>query len=178
MPAVQIDPKLNMFYEDDWFGDPWRGPEVALLIHGLAESSRAWFGWVPWLSREFRVLRPDLRGFGRSTIPEKDLKWSIDVFVEDLRQFLDKLQIGPAHIIGAKLGGSVAFQFAAKYPECTRTLTVASGPVRVRSAGGSMNLLSIANRIRTVGIQVWAAETQRARLGSEAPRKNWIGGRR
>jgi 3-oxoadipate enol-lactonase len=168
MPKIQIAPAVSIFYEDDCFADPWRKPEVVLLVHGIAESSRAWIGWVPWLSREFRVLRPDLRGFGRSTVPPKDFKWSINVFVEDLKHFLEKLQIGVAHIIGAKIGGSIAFQFAAKYPEHTRTLTIVSGPVRVRGAGGSMDLLSIADRIRTVGLQAWAGETQRARLGSEA----------
>ena len=63
MPTIQIDPMLTLFYEDQWFGDPWNQPEVVLLIHGISESSRAWFGWVPCLSRDLRVLRPDWRGF-------------------------------------------------------------------------------------------------------------------
>ena len=171
MPTIKIDSSLTIYYEDDCFVDPWRKPEVVLLIHGIAESSRAWMGWVPWLSREFRVLRPDLRGFGRSTIPAMDFKWSINVFVEDLKNFLDKLNIDGVHIIGAKIGGSIAFKFAAEHAEYARTLTIASGPVRVRGTGGSIDLLSIADRIRTVGLQTWAGETQRARLGSEAPQE-------
>jgi len=171
MPTIKIDSSLTIYYEDDCFVDPWRKPEVVLLIHGIAESSRAWIGWVPWLSREFRVLRPDLRGFGRSTIPARDFKWSINVFVEDLKNFLDKLNIDGVHIIGAKIGGSIAFKFAAEHAEYARTLTIASGPVRVRGTGGSIDLLSIADRIRTVGLQTWAGETQRARLGSEAPQE-------
>jgi 3-oxoadipate enol-lactonase len=167
MPTVQIDPSLTTFYEDHCFGDPWQTHETAVLIHGIAESSRAWFGWVPHLSRHLRVLTPDLRGFGRSTAPPPDFRWSLDVFVSDLKRFLDRLNIGAAHIVGAKLGGSVAFQFAAEYPERTRTLTVVSGPVKVRGTGGSMDLLSIAGRIREMGLRKWAAETQRARLGSE-----------
>lgn len=174
MAKVQIDSSLTIFYEDDCFVDPWRKPEVTLLIHGIAESSRAWIGWVPWLGREFRVLRPDLRGFGRSSIPAPDFQWSINVFVEDLKLFLEKLGIAAAHIIGAKFGGSIAFQFAAEYPEYTKTLSVISGPVRVRGAGGSLDLLSIAERIRELGLQKWAAETQRARLGSEAPEEQVV----
>src|SRR5207248_2653363 len=42
MPAVQIDPTLSMYYEDDYFGEAWRQPEAVLLVHGVAESSRAW----------------------------------------------------------------------------------------------------------------------------------------
>jgi 3-oxoadipate enol-lactonase len=169
MPMAKIDPELTIFYEDHWFGDPWRKPEVGLLVHGLAESSRAWFGWVPHLTRELRILRPDLRGFGRSTIPERGLTWSIRTFVEDLKRLLDSLEIEAVHIIGAKLGGSIAFQFAADHPDRTLTLSVLSGPVKVRNTGGSMDLLSIPIRIRQVGVRQWAAETQRARLGSKVP---------
>jgi len=60
----------------------------------------------------------------------------------DLARFLDKLGIKTAHIVGAKLGGSIAYQFAADYPERTQTLAVVSGPVKARDAGGTMNLLS------------------------------------
>lgn len=169
MPTVQIDSSLTTFYEDHCFEDPWQQPEVAVLIHGIAESSCSWFGWVPHLSRHLRVLRPDLRGFGRSTVPPPDFRWSIDTFVLDLRCFLDRLNIGAVHIIGAKFGGSVAFQFAAEYPERTQTLTVVSGPVKVRGTGGSMDLLTIAGQIREVGLRKWAADSQRARLGSETP---------
>jgi hypothetical protein len=41
MPTVQIDPCLAMFYEDTCFADPWQTHETAVLIHGIAESSRA-----------------------------------------------------------------------------------------------------------------------------------------
>ena len=168
MPTIQIDPTLTLFYEDQWFGEPWNQPEVVLLIHGIAESSRAWFGWVPCLSRDLRVLRPDWRGFGRSTVPPADFKWSPAVLAADLKTFFDKLGIDSAHIVGAKFGGSIAFQFAADYPERTRTLSILSGPVRARATGGSMDLLSASAGLRELGSRGWAAKTQRARLGSEA----------
>jgi pimeloyl-ACP methyl ester carboxylesterase len=46
-----------------------RTPETAVLIHGNAESSIVWYAWMPRMGQEFRVLRPDLPGFGRSRIP-------------------------------------------------------------------------------------------------------------
>ena len=84
MPTVQVDSSLTLYYEDHTFADPWRKPEVVLLIHGVAESSRSWFGWVPHLAREFQVLRPDLRGFGRSTVPLQDFQWSPSALANDL----------------------------------------------------------------------------------------------
>jgi hypothetical protein len=37
----------DFFYRDDWFGEPWRKPETAVLIHGNAESSIVWYAWLP-----------------------------------------------------------------------------------------------------------------------------------
>ena len=167
--SVQLAPDLTMHYEDDYFGDPWLRPEVVLLVHGVAESSRAWYAWVPHLAAKLRVLRPDLRGFGRSTVPPPDYAWSTAAFAADLARFLDALDVESAHVVGAKLGGSIAIQFAADYPERTRSLAVVSGPVRTRDTGGSADLTSFPDLIRSGGVRAWAAQTQRARLGTEAP---------
>src|SRR5688572_20686836 len=108
MPFIQVDPTLSTYYEDDDLTDPWRVPKPVLLVHGMAESSRAWYAWVTHLSRWLRVLRPDLRGFGRSTVPDNaaDYPWSTTNFAADLVNFLDALDIDAVHIVGAKLGGS------------------------------------------------------------------------
>jgi pimeloyl-ACP methyl ester carboxylesterase len=66
----------ELFYRDDWFGAPWRKPEAAVLIHGNDESSIVWFGWVPRMGQEFRLIRPDLPGFGRSKVPA-GFEWSL-----------------------------------------------------------------------------------------------------
>lgn len=166
MPEVQFDPTLTVHYEDHCFAPPWRSSEVALLIHGMAESSRAWYAWVPHLARELRVLRPDLRGFGRSTAPPPGYPWSPAGFAADLARFLDALNVDKAHVVGAKLGGSIALQFAADYPERVRTLSVLSGPVRRQPGGPSDRRVS--ENISAKGLRAWVAETQRDRLGSVA----------
>jgi pimeloyl-ACP methyl ester carboxylesterase len=118
-----------LFYREDWLGEPWRKPETVLLIHGVYESGIAWFGWVPRMAQEFRLLRPDLPGFGASRIPAR-FEWSMGSLTGVLARFLDKVGVESVHVIGAKFGGSIAMQFAADYPQRTRTLVVASGPVR------------------------------------------------
>ena len=117
----------DLFYRDDWLGAPWVKPEVALLIHGNDESSVSWFGWIPRMAQEFRLVRPDLPGFGNSSIPQ-NFEWSMPSLATTLAQLLDRLGVDSAHIIGAKMGGAIAMQFAADYPRRTRTLTVVSGP--------------------------------------------------
>ena len=125
--ASPFDPQGGLFYRDDWLGEPWRTPETVLLIHGAYESGIAWFGWVPRLGQEFRVLRPDLPGFGNSRIPDK-FEWSLSNISSMLASLLDRVGVESAHVIGAKLGGSIAMQFAADFPQRTRTLVVVSSP--------------------------------------------------
>ena len=72
MATFQPTPNLTMHYEVDDFTDPWRKPETVLLLHGNAESGAAWYGWVPHLARHYRVVRPDMRGFGASTPMARD----------------------------------------------------------------------------------------------------------
>jgi pimeloyl-ACP methyl ester carboxylesterase len=127
---VSNEPKQDLFYRDDWFGEPWRKPETAVLIHGNDESSIVWYGWVPRMAQEFRVIRPDLPGFGRSNVPAR-FDWSLKSLATFIAQVMDKAGVDSAHIIGAKTGGAIAMQFAADYPARTRTLSVASGPASV-----------------------------------------------
>ncbi len=123
-------PAQELFYREDWFGEPWRKPEVAMLIHGNDESSVVWFGWVPRMAQEFRLLRPDLPGFGQSKVPA-GFEWSLPSLAAFIARVLDKAGVESAHIIGAKTGGAIAMQFAADFPSRTRTLAVASGPASV-----------------------------------------------
>ena len=132
-------PAEELFYREDWFGEPWRKPEVAMLIHGNDESSVVWFGWVPRMAQEFRLLRPDLPGFGRSKVPA-GFEWSLPSLATFIARVLDKAGVESAHIIGAKTGGAIAMQFAADYPTRTRTLAVASGPASVIKVSNPSNI--------------------------------------
>jgi 3-oxoadipate enol-lactonase len=126
-PTVALSPGLQLHYREDWLGAPWIEPEPALLIHGNLESGDVWFGWVPGMAQHYRVFRPDLPGFGQSTAPA-DFDWTLENLATVLADFLDKLGISSAHIVGAKTGGVIAMQFAAAYPQKTRSLVLASGP--------------------------------------------------
>lgn len=171
MPNLRIDDSLTIHYEDHYFGEAWLQPETVLLVHGVAESGRAWDQWVPHLSRRYRVVRPDLRGFGESTIPPAGFTFTPEGFAAELAQLVRGLGVGPVHIAGAKIGGSVTLQFAADFPELTRSASVFSGPVRSRNTGGSADLTTFEEWVRSKGVRTWAAETMRARLGNEASDK-------
>ncbi len=76
VPTVPIASGLDVYYREDWLGKPWLKPEPVLFIHGVGESSVAWFGWIPRMAQEFRLIRPDLPGFGQSTVPD-NFAWSL-----------------------------------------------------------------------------------------------------
>lgn len=122
----------DRFFRDDWYGEPWRKPEVVVLIHGALESGIVWYAWVPTLAKEYRVLRPDLPGCGLSTVPA-GFEWSFRGLAAYIASVLDKAGVESAHIVGAKTGGPVAMQFAADFPARTRSLCVVSGPASVIS---------------------------------------------
>ncbi len=64
MPNFRPSADLDMHYRVDDFTDPWRQPPTILMLHGNAESGLAWYAWIPKLARHYRVVRPDMRGFG------------------------------------------------------------------------------------------------------------------
>lgn len=176
MPTLRIDPDLLQHYEVDDYTDPWRTPQTVVLLHGLGESGAVWYGWVPTLARHLRVIRPDLRGFGRSTPMPRGFAWSVDLLVADTLALLDALRIGRAHLVGAKLAGTVARAFAARHPERMHTLTVVGSPPPYWE-GRAERLPGIIADLRTLGVEGWARKSMGGRLGSAFPAEGvewWI----
>ena len=122
MPTVKLDPTLEMYYEDDCYADPWRAPETVILHHGNAKNSRLWYAWVPLLARQYRVIRLDARGFGRSSAPPEGYQWSLSNFGTDLLRLMDYLKVDKAHLVGETIGGTIGLQFAYEHPERLHTL--------------------------------------------------------
>ena len=91
------------------YRDVGEGAETLLLIHGMAGSSETWRAVIPQLSRNYRVVAPDLLGHGQSAKPRGD--YSLGAFAVWLRDLLDELGVSHATIVGQSLGGGVAMQF-------------------------------------------------------------------
>lgn len=96
------------------------GPAVVLLHAGIADL-RMWDEQVAAWSPKFKVIRYDLRGFGRSSMPEGFFSHA-----EDLRGLLDHLGVSRAHVVGISNGGRVAIEFAIRYPLRTAGLVLAA----------------------------------------------------
>ena len=129
MPKARITPDIEIHYEVDDYTDPWTKPEVVLMMHGNLECGASWYAWVPALARHFKIVRPDMRGYGQSTPPvPADYPWTIDVPIDDFIKLMDQLGIDKFHLIAAKIGGFIARRFAARFPAMVGTLTVVGTP--------------------------------------------------
>jgi len=158
---------FEIAYCVDDFTDPWTKPETVLLLHGNAESSAAWYGWVPHLARHHRVVRPDRRGFGASTPMPRDFPWTLDIIIDDHIRLMDALGIERFHVVGCKYGGTIARAFAARRPERVTTLTVIGSPPPLRK--GAEGIPALTAEFETTGVEHWARRTMAGRLGARFP---------
>jgi len=80
-----------------------------LLLHGLGASAERWEDVIPLFAKKFRVIVPDLIGFGYSDKPAVD--YTTNYFAEFLSKFVEKVGINEMSIIGSSLGGQIAAEF-------------------------------------------------------------------
>lgn len=108
--------------------DEGSGPAV-LLLHGFPNTAHLWRNQISALVAEgFRVIAPDLRGYGRSTMPEDVDDYSIINVTEDLRLLMDELEVEDAHVVGHDWGAATAWAFASFYaPRVTSLVAISVG---------------------------------------------------
>ncbi len=98
-----------------------------LMLHGFPDSARLWRKQVPPLvDAGYRVIAPDLRGFGRSGRPEKVADYGLRKMAADQMAVLDDLGIREAHVVGHDWGSALAWYLALSVPDRVRTLTALS----------------------------------------------------
>lgn len=100
------------------YHDCGEGP-IVLLIHGSGPGVTAYANWrlnMPALSERFRVIAPDMVGFGFTERPKK-YAYTMKNWVEHIIGLMDALEIKKAHIVGNSFGGGLAIAAAIKHPE-------------------------------------------------------------
>jgi pimeloyl-ACP methyl ester carboxylesterase len=108
------------------------GPPVVLL-HGAGPGVSAWSNWrlvMPALARQFRVVAPDIVGFGTTARPP-DVVYGVDTWARHVTAFLDELGISTASLVGNSMGGRVAMELAVRHPErVDRLVLMGSGGIK------------------------------------------------
>lgn len=98
--------------------DEGSGPAVVLLHAGVADR-RMWDAVTPALAHAFRVIRPDLRGFGQTPMPPEKY-----ADADDVDALLDSLGVTDAAVVGSSFGGRVAMELATLHPARVSSLVL------------------------------------------------------
>ena len=105
----------------------WREPQESILFHhGVGIDMNIWADWLPLLSTEFRCIRFDMRGCGRSTIPPANHNWSMDGMMSDLLSIANATKTERFHLIGESIGGTISLYTAINAPDRILSVTALS----------------------------------------------------
>lgn len=108
---------------------PAPSDEAFVFIHGMASSLAFWnLDVTQSLAETHKVVLVDLRGHGRSAVPETGYRPSI--MASDILGLMDSLSIPSAHVVAHSFGGAVALHLAHKAPDRVSTLTLADTRLR------------------------------------------------
>ncbi len=118
---TNVDVRIRYFDTGNELND---SRPIVILLHGSPMASGVFDEIVPLLKEKFRVVVPDLPGFGRS---EKEIpNYSIAAHAQYLNSLLDRLKMQEVHIVGYSMGGGVALEYSSHYPRRVRSLVLVS----------------------------------------------------
>ncbi|MBN1429659.1 MAG: alpha/beta fold hydrolase [Anaerolineae bacterium] len=139
----QTSDDLSLYYETH--GKPTQPPVI--LIHGIGAEHEMWKPQITSLpGAGYFVIVPDLRGHGKSEVP--NLFRIVDC-ARDIKELLDHLNIQHVHLVGVSMGGMIVQQFVAQYPKraisqvIVDSLSGISRPIERFNAGLAAVLLKV-----------------------------------
>ncbi|MCY7338589.1 MAG: alpha/beta hydrolase [Sphingomonas bacterium] len=106
---------------------PEDGPPV-ILLHGFPESHRTWAKLVTLLENDYRLIMPDLRGFGQTDRPQDPAAYSTDTLVADLFALADARRVDRFALVGHDWGGAVAWAAALRGDARIEQLAIINSP--------------------------------------------------
>lgn len=122
-----------------------------LLVHGFPLDHQMWEGQLAELSQEFRLIAPDLRGFGQSASAGECM--TMQQFADDLAGLLDKLNVRePVAFCGLSMGGYIAWQFWRRHPQRLSHLILCDTRSAPDSPEAAQSRVQTADRVLAEGV--------------------------
>ena len=147
--------------------DRGNGPAI-LFLHGHPFSRAMWAPQVAALSDEFRVVAPDLPGYGKSGTVDQVM--SMRRFADTVVELLDDLEVERATVVGLSMGGLVAMELGLGYPERVAGLVLAATTAAPPSAEDADRRRGAAADIEAHGMLGHTAEMLPRLFGPAASR--------
>jgi pimeloyl-ACP methyl ester carboxylesterase len=133
------------------------GENVLVLVHGHPFDRSMWRTQVEAFARtSWRMIVPDLRGYGESSIVTG--KTTLDIFAHDIAGLLDRLNIREVVIGGLSMGGQIVMEFCRLYPERVRGILLAATSPKAETQEGKQNRAIMADRLLREGMEPYAEE--------------------
>ncbi len=149
--------------------DRGQGP-VILFVHGFPLTSAMWEAQIRALEDSHRILAPDLRGFGESSMTPGTV--SMEQFADDLAGILDQLGVTePVTLCGLSMGGYIAWQFVRKYPDRLKALILCDTKASPDSPEAVENRHKLAASVLKHGVGV-VAQAMPEKLFAQATLQN------
>jgi 3-oxoadipate enol-lactonase len=98
--------------------------KTVLFVHGFPLNHTMWKFQLDALGGEYRMIAPDLRGLGKSDVPEPYTSYSMDAYAYDLKNLLDRMGVSKVVLVGLSMGGYISFAFNRLFPERIRALVL------------------------------------------------------
>ncbi len=109
-----------------------RGEETLVLLHGIFAEKDHWVDFARPLTGRYRVIAPDLPGFGESgRLPNQTYDYAAQTV--RLKEWLDALGLDRVHLAGNSMGGTIAVLFAIAYPQRVASVALIGAPHGIRS---------------------------------------------
>ena len=143
METIAIDGGA-LAYADDGSG------RAVVLIHGFLLNHSIWDGVMPALTRRARVLRPDVRGLGESSVVPGP--YLMETLAADVAALLDAQDIERATIVGHSLGGYIALSFFRMYRERVEALALVGSRFAADTSDAARFRSDLAERTEREGI--------------------------
>ncbi len=161
MPYVSAKDGAKLHFSVHDYTDPWKNAPTLFMQHGLGRYSIFWYALIPYLSRYYKVVTPDLRGIGGSE-QNFDLNTGLSVanYLSDILTIADSLGLENFHYAGESLGGILGLTLAAEHPDRLRTLSLLSVPLGVSAQTQKTFAFghpTWQDALRTMGSKGWAA---------------------
>lgn len=137
-----------------------------VLLHGFPLDSRVWAKQREGLADRFRVITPDLRGFGKSTSADR---FSMESLADDVHALLEAIGALPAVLGGLSMGGYVALEYARKYPADLKGLILVDTKAEGDTAEGKEGRNKMIELVRAQGSSAVAEQMMPKMLAPETP---------
>jgi 3-oxoadipate enol-lactonase len=132
MARIEVAPGLSLQCDVDDYLWPWTKATPVLMVHGFSRNASVWTRWVPFVAERHRVYRLELRGCGRSDVPDADYKFTLELAFHDLLAVMDSLGLERVHYVGESSSGTFGAAFAAAHPGRVASLVLNETSPQIR----------------------------------------------